>query len=363
MNRVTGTAVTLVLAGIVACKGDPTSDLRNGVDHLIATPSAIFLGPGVTTNVLIEAVDEQGNRQGTRFSLDQVSALIDVTVDSSFGRVLDNDGNLVFPDAPTRLRYAVSPAAPLGDASFTVRGGGKEISVPVRLVPDHIAATYSNATPATGDTVTLTTAAPFIFRSGATVTSGGNRAVVVSQSATEIKFVPLPGGTAGAATVNGVGLDYATALSLNLPTVADFTTPAGFTGADALATAPTITVPAAGSTSLFVDVGTMEPVAECDDNHEAPCRAYKLTLATARTFKIDATWQGTTDLGLYFYNSAGGLLGGSCDDHGNAAAGQPESCTKTLGPGTFYLTVVDFGAFYEPAEAPPAWIRLNLTGQ
>src|SRR5262245_7059522 len=128
MSRLIGGSIALVLAGVVACKGDPTGDLRNGVDHLIATPSAIFLSRGVTTNVLIEAVDEQGNREGARFSLDQVSPLIDVEVDSSFGRVLNNAGELVFPDKPTRLRYAVSPAAAEGDASFTVRAGGHEIT-------------------------------------------------------------------------------------------------------------------------------------------------------------------------------------------------------------------------------------------
>jgi hypothetical protein len=355
--------MTLVLAGVVACKGDPTGDLRNGVDHLIATPGAIFLTPGATTNVLIEAVDEQGNRQGTRFTLDQVSALINVVVDSGFGRVVDNDGNLVFPDAPTRLRFAVSPAAPVGDASFKVRAGGKEITVPVRLVPDSIAVTFSDDSPAPGDTVTITTATPFQLRPNATVDAGGTRAILLSQAGNTLQVVPIPGSAAGPITVNSVALEYATTLNLSLPSTTSFTPPAGFTGADALATAPTITIPAAGSTSLFVDVGTMEAVAECDDDNGAPCRAYKLTLATARTFNVSATWEGTSDLGLYFYNSAGTLLGGFCDGHGNTDAGQPEACTKTLGPGTFYVTVVDFGAFYDPAEAPPAWIRLDLTGQ
>ena len=362
MSRATGRSIILV-AGLAACSGDPTGDLRNGVDHLLATPSAIFLTRGAVTNVTVEAVDEQGNRQGTRFTLGAVSPMIRVVEDSSFNLIYDSHGNLVFPEKPTRLRYAVSPLASAGDASFVVRAGGREITVPVRLVPDSVAATYSSATPAPGDTVTLTTAAPFQLRANATVDAGGSRAILVGRTPTTLQFVPLPGGAAGPATVNGVALDYASSLSLSLPTTAALAVPAGLTGVDALATAPALTLPAAGATTMFVDAGAMQPVPECDADNGSPCRAYRLDLATARTFKVDATWQGTTDLGLYFYNSAGIRLSGGCDGKGNGAAGQPESCTKTLGPGTFYVTVVDFGLFYDPAETQPAWIRLDLTGQ
>lgn len=360
MNRVTRTGGMLVLAGVVACSGDPTSDLRNGVDHLIATPGAIFLTPGTTTNVLIEAVDEQGNRQGTRFSLGQVSALIDVAVDSSFGRVVDNDGNLVFPDTPTRLRYAVSPAAAVGDASFTVRAGGKEITIPVRLVPDSVSVTFSDDAPAAGDTVTVTTAAPFQFRANATVDAGGAHAVVVDQTANTVRFVPLPGGTAGPITVTGVALDYATTLALALPSTASFTAPAGLAGTGALATAPTVTLPAAGATELFVDEGVTAAVPQCTGSAlGSPCRLWKLVLAAPRTFQVRATWEGTSDLGIYILTSGGALTTapGACDDHGSGATAQPESCTITLGAGTFYLASFNFSA------ADPIWLRLDLTGQ
>jgi hypothetical protein len=357
MSRATGRSIILV-AGLAACNGDPTGDLRNGVDHLSATPSAIFLTRGAVTNVTVEAVDEQGNRQGTRFTLGTVSPTIRVVEDSSFNLIYDSHGNLVFPEKPTRLRYAVSPLASAGDASFVVRAGGREITIPVRLVPDSVAATYSSATPAPGDTVTLTTAAPFQFRANATVDAGGARAIVVSQSATAISFVPLPGGPAGPATVNGVALDYATTLALSLPTTAQFTVPAGLAGTGSLATAPLVTIPAAGSTSLFVDGGATSAIPECENSAlGSPCRAYRLNLAAARTFQLRATWEGTADIGIYFFNAAGSLLGGGCDDKGSGAAGQPEACTKTLGPGTFYLTSVNFSA------ADPHWIRLDLTGQ
>jgi hypothetical protein len=362
MNRAIRRSMILVAAGVAACNGDPTGDLRNGIDHLVAAPTALFLSPGGSTNVIVEAVDEQGNRQGASFTIGSVSPGINVVEDLGFNPIYDKDGNLVPRSSPTRVRYVVTPDAPSGSTGFVIRAGGKELTIPVRLVPDHVDAAYSNATPAPGDTVTLTTQAPFLFRANATVTTGGNRALIVSQTASEIRFIPIPGGTPGAATVTGVALDYATTLALAIPTVADFTTPSGFSGADALATAPPITIPAAGAHSLFLDVGTMQPVTECDDDNGSLCRAYRIDLATARTFKIDTSWQGTSDLGLYFYDAAGNALGGACDSKGNAAAGQPETCTRTFGPGTIYVTVVDFGPFYDPAEAAPTWIRLDITG-
>lgn len=360
MKRVTRRGMALVLAGAVACKGDPTGDLRNGVDHLIATPSAIFLSRGGVTNVLVEAVDEQGNREGTPFTLANVSPEIAVVVDSSFNEVVDNDGNVGLPKAPTRLRYAVSPIAPVGNASFEVRAGGHSIVIPVRLVPDSVAAAFSSATPALGDTVTLTTAAPFTLGPTAAVTAGGFPAIIVSQTASTIRFIPFPGGAAGPLTVNGVGLDYATTLSLSLPSRASFTPPAGLAGTGALATAPAFTIPAAGATRLFLDVGATAAVPQCTGSAlGSPCRVYKITLAAGRTFDMTAHWEGTSDLGIYFLNSAGTLTfsPGACDDKGSGAAGQPESCTITLGAGTFYMVVANFSA------ADPAWIQLDLTGK
>ncbi|HSB55881.1 MAG TPA: hypothetical protein VLD58_16075 [Gemmatimonadales bacterium] len=360
MKRVTRRSMALVLAGVAACKGDPTGELRNGVDHLVATPSAIFLTPGTSTNVLVEAVDEQGNREGTHFTLGTVSPEIDVAIDSSFGHIIDNNGNFVLPETVTRLQYVVSPAAAVGNASFEVKAAGKSIVIPVRLVPDSLAATFSNAAPALGDTVTLTTAAPFVFGPAASVTAGGLSALIVSQDAASIRFIPFPGGAPGPVTVNGVGLNYATSLSLNLPSRASFTAPAGLAGTGSLATAPAFTIPPTGTSKLFLDEGATAAVPECTGSAlGSPCRVYKITLAAARSFDMTATWEGTSDIGVYILTSAGNLTTapGACDDKGSGAAGQPESCTITLGAGTFYLAAFNFSA------ADPAWIRLDLEGK
>lgn len=358
MKRVTRRSIALVLA-VVACKGDPTGDLRNGVDHLIATPSAIFLSGGLPTNVLIEAVDEQGNREGTTFSLGTVSPIVDVVVDTTFGRIVNNAGDLVFPDKPTRLRYSVSPVAPTGSGSFTVRAGGHEITVPVRLVPDSVNAALSSATPAAGDTVTLTLAAPFQLRDGASADIGGTHAITIDQTATTLRVVPLPGGTNGPVTVNGVALDYATTLSLSLPSLASIASPTGKTGTGSVATAPTVGLPAtAADTVILVDLGEMsDAVASCEDDIGGTCRVYKVVLAAGGVFHVLSTWEGASDLGIYVLNSAGVLTvaPGFCDAHGANAGNQPEECNLTLGAGTFYLAVANFSA------ADPVWVRLDIS--
>lgn len=359
MERVHVGGLALVLAGVLGCKGDPTGDLRNGVDHLTATPSAIFLGPTGSNNIVVQAVDEQGNPEAVRFTLGDVSPELDVVVDSAFNQVVDNDGNIGLPVKATRIRYIVAPNTGVGDASFEVRAEGHSIRIPVRLVPDSLAATFSNAAPALGDTVTLTTAAPFAFADTATVTVGGGDVILVSQTPTAIRFIPAPGGGAGPVTVSGVGLSYASTLSLSLPTRASFTAPAALAGTGSLATAPALTIPASGASRILFDAGATAAVDECLNSAlEAACRVYRITLAAGRTFDMSATWGGEQDFGLYFLNSAGTLTTapGACDDFPDGASGQPEECSITLGAGTWYLIAVNF------SDTDPAWLRVEFTG-
>ncbi|MFN8650785.1 MAG: hypothetical protein U0133_02635 [Gemmatimonadales bacterium] len=360
MERVHVGGLALVLAGVLGCKGDPTGDLRNGVDHLTATPSAIFLGPTGSNNVVIQAVDEQGNPETVRFTLGEVSPELDVVVDSAFNQVVDNNGTIGLPTKATRIRYIVTPTAGVGDAAFEVKADGHSIRIPVRLVPDSLTATFSSAAPALGDTVTLTTAAPFAFADTATVTVGGSDVILVSQTPTAIRFIPAPGSGAGPVTVNGVGLSYATTLSLSLPTQASFTAPAALAGTGALATAPALTIPATGASRVQFDAGATAAVPECINELDGhPCRVYKVTLAAGRTFDMSATWGGEQDLGLYFLTSGGALTTapGFCDAAGDGSQGQPEACRITLGAGTFYLVVANF------SDSDPAWLRVEFTGR
>jgi hypothetical protein len=104
--------------------------------------------------------------------------------------------------------------------------------------------------------------------------------------------------------------------------------------------------------------------AVCTGTLGGPCRVYTFTLTTTRTFSVTATWDNTSDEGIYFTASDGTTLVGTtaCDSHGNGATAQPETCTVTdLPAGTYYLIVDDFSPFY--GDPAPGFIDVSITGQ
>lgn len=447
MQRVTRKAVVLALAGLAACTGDPTSDLRGGIDHLLATPGTLFVTEGTTATVLIEAVDEQGNRTGTNFSLGTVGAGVDVVEDDSFNLIFNDKGKLVRPDHPTRTRYEITPSTSTASTSFEVSAGGKSVTIPVRVVPLAAAAvTLSATTPALGDTVVATAGANFRFTPASQVSVPGASVatLTISPDSSTLRFIPGPGAN-GAVSITNLVVQYApaigtftatsgganlttpaiaaipavfsatnvnvnetftisapgfkflpdvrvlfgndaqavTAISVDSNTItvrahqagasgtitianaalsflpsAPFTAPApgvvtvGATvteiaGTGSPATAPVIAIPAAGQTSGVVDAPTSFP------NDQSglcggPCNAriYKFTVAAQQEVTVTATWNSTTDIGVYLGNATGGLQSTAtfppADNLGSGAGGHPETTTWDLPPGDYTILVIDF---------------------
>jgi hypothetical protein len=224
---------------------------------------------------------------------------------------------------------------------------------------------YSTTTPALNDTVTMA-AAGFRFLPSATVFTGGRPAVMVGLSAdgSTIGFVPTPGTATGNVFVSGVFRLSQAGAPLDLPAAGSgITPPSGAAGTGAFATAPSIGVPATGSSSYFLDAGPFSNVVQCIADLVGPCRVYKITVGTTRKLGLTLSWQGNADLGVYTY-SAGRTITGilSCDAKGDGPAGQPESCAATFAPGTYYLAVVSFAAVFGVPDGDPTDIRLRLTG-
>jgi hypothetical protein len=472
MNRVTrGTVVLAAALGAISCKGDPTSDLRNGIDHLEATPSAIFLKVDSTKSVIVQAVDEQGNALGAGFSVGATTGAITVDRDQTWNAVYDNKGNLVLPSNPTSARYIVNTTANASGASFTVSAGGKSIVIPVRIVPDSADnVALSATTPALGDTVVATASRNFKFTPASVVSIAGGAAATVGINAdsSQIRFLPGPSatnakvsvsnvvtsysvalgtftatsgtatittpavapitptistttpnindlvtvtapagikflptakvffandqqavtsvaadsnslifrahqsGASGAVTIANAALSFLTSVPITVQTTVTFNTGAtitSLTGTDAFATAPLVAIPDAGKTGGVVDAGpfAVGPAA-CSGVLGGPCRIYKFVLTGSRTFAVSTTWQGTTDLGLYFANSGGTLFLTAafvgCDSKGAGAGGQPEACTITLGAGTYYMVYDSFAPFYAPPNnVDPTNFVIAITGQ
>lgn len=223
MNRVTrGTVVLAAALAALSCGGDPTDSLRNGIDHLVATPGALYVDNNTTRAVLVEAVDDQGNRQDANFQIVSVDPGITVVPDDSFNLVTKPNGQQVPPSPWVRARFKVTTNI-YTSSQFVVSAGGKQLTIPVRTSPGTLISAITDTTPANGDTVTISAPAGLSFNATtSTVTFSGTAAVVTARTDSTISFVPPPSG-AGAATVSGVTLDYEPAAgAFNVPTASSF---------------------------------------------------------------------------------------------------------------------------------------------
>jgi hypothetical protein len=168
MNRLTsGKALTFAVLILVGCTTDPTDDLRNGIDKIVATPGQVFLEPGTSTVVEVGAVDAQGNQLSFPYTVTSVGPGITVRRDSSYLPIYVNDTLLTVPETAPRMRFIVEAEPFTGSfpvSSFTVTAGGDSVVVPVQVAPiGNYDATFSTLTPALGDTITITAAPGSVF--------------------------------------------------------------------------------------------------------------------------------------------------------------------------------------------------------
>jgi hypothetical protein len=217
------------------------------------------------------------------------------------------------------------------------------------------AATASSTTQGPNVPVTLTAGAGFKFSPTATVQVGtltGITTAVAADSST-LTFLPPPG-TSGTVRVTG-GVAGGFALPA-LPTpIAGFSTTslAPLAGIDDPATAPTLTVPATGSTNYMYVAGSF-PGADITGDGGISTAYYKFTTPTTGTMKITAGWPNASDVDLVVCsdvgcnaNPAGGFSG--------ATGKNPEVTTMTnLPAGTYYLAVVLFDG------AAPPYVSLSF---
>jgi len=159
MNRFRSGLVPLfaVLAA-VGCSSEPTGDLRDTPPELQASPSQLFLEVGETKEVIVGAVDGQGNPLEFNYQVTEAGTGISVRRDSSFLPIFVDDSTLQAPETAARFKFLVTGSA-YTSTSFKVTAGGDAISVPVQVVPQGgFAGTFDKPTPALGDTITLTAA-------------------------------------------------------------------------------------------------------------------------------------------------------------------------------------------------------------
>jgi len=326
MNRNVRSSVLLAAClGLWSCTSDPTGDLGGTPDHLIATPSSIFVEQGDTEIIEVQLYDEQGGQLPTSFTVANASANIDVTVDDEFLPEYDADGNLVTPAEVTKLRVNVTGVS-AASTSFTVSASGLSVDIPVKVVPTSLAATVSNATPDIGEELVVTMPAGLTFDADATFTfAGAPDPFIVSRAVdgTSVTLLVAPG-TNAPLTISGVHPDFApdVALTLNTTETIDATSTSLYVGSDATGTAPEITLPAVGGSVSWYDIPATSP------------QYYKFVLATATTLKTTINWEdGGGDIDIAWYTGAGAFLG----YFGAGTGAHPEESTHAFDAGTYLI--------------------------
>jgi hypothetical protein len=235
----------------------------------------------------------------------------------------------------------------------------------------NLAAVLSTTTPNVNDNVTVTAPAGIKFLPNAQVLFGSDQQVVLSVAAdsNSLVFRAHQAGASGTITLNNIVLSFLTSVPIASNITSTATVGATITslaGTDAFATAPVIVIPDAGNTGGIVDAGAFAVgPAVCNATLGGPCRIYTFTVTSSRTFAVSASWQGTTDIGVYFTTAAGSLTNTSgCDAKGAGAGGQPETCSGTFAAGTYFLVVDSFAPFYGPPNnVDPTNINVTITGQ
>src|SRR4030095_6898910 len=116
--------------GVLSCSGDPTADLRNGIDHLTASPTDIQVLQGDSVAITVQAIDAQGNVVATDFTGTTADPLLDFKRDDSFIPVYNDQNQLIPPTSPTRARFFVK-ALGLTSGTVTITAGGtsRDLSV------------------------------------------------------------------------------------------------------------------------------------------------------------------------------------------------------------------------------------------
>lgn len=364
---IVGSLVSVPLV-VMACSGDPTESLRNGIVQVNATPTTAFIQLGRTTNVDVTATDEQGNLISTAFVATGGGSAISVVRDSTFQPIFVNDSQAVVPAEAATMRFKVTAVA-LGAESFTVTAGDKSVTVPITVTLDPTAvplATVASTGPSASDPTVLTIPAPYIFPTDVSVAFDAGNAIVVDRAAdgSSITIFPPPGATSTGAVL--VSLSYLPTDTVTTTTDVPLTISASVPpqpGTDSPATAPDVALPAPGASTAFYDGAAFGSPVCGVSNDGVPCQLYKITLPADGSFDADLVWSNTTDLGLYVLSADGTAdTGQSCDALGNGADGGEEACTITLTAGTYLLAVVNFGPFYGPPPDPaPDWISLKIT--
>jgi hypothetical protein len=246
-------------------------------------------------------------------------------------------------------------------------GGGVSDTISGGVVPVTFAGAISSTTPTSGDTITISATPSIKFDTAAvSVRFAGNVAPSMMSKTPDQLVLLAPFAGAGPLTITGIDVTYVPDLVVTLPT-AQAVTPSGdqWSGDDAKATAPDLSVPAAGQTTYaLTNMTTVNNSASCPEvalgfGSSGPCMYYEFTLTEETRIDFVVDWNSAADIDIGVATAAcpGGGFGSCFVDGGAGATGaRPERTGAVFPAGTYYLVV----ELYAPAS-PPTNIYVTMS--
>jgi len=342
---------TLAVWGL-ACKGDPTADLRGGPNSINLVPSQVFVDEGKATSLLVAVEDEQ---------LNPLTA--DVTVTSSDQSVVKVAVDTTRPSADgARHAYVITAVAP-GHTKLMVSGGGLSDSVPTSVLPLAFNGAISSLTPKIGDTLTIQSTAVLTFNPATVaVTFGGDQpAFMLTKTANTLTMI-VPSSDPAPLTINGIVVTYVTGLEVTLPTASVVhQTGDRWAGLNSWQTAADLSgvLPASGANvQTLVGIPAVNNASVCPEvvlgfGSAGPCMIFKFTLAATTTLNFTTDWASgdggkNPDMDTYACSdSTVANFGANCFEDGGAgaASNNPEiTGNHAYAAGTHYFVIEYYAA-------------------
>lgn len=325
--------VVVLLAAAAGCKGDPTADLRTGVNSVALNPDLMFIDEGSTKAFEVVVRDKQLNPVASP-----------VTVTSSDAGVFTVAPDSSVPSADGAHHEFLITAVGTGQAAVRVSAGGVSDSATITVLPVSFPG-VGVGNPIVGQLFKVAITDPlFSFDpADANIDFGGVLGDVISVTAETLTVrVPQPDAAQPAVVdVQGVAVGYVTGLVVTLPSAA------------ALNVAPVgdretpgqviITPPASGAADLVFWDGFKTGA---DGATTFIDYYYQFTLAATDTLTFTVEWEGAADLDMINFRTNFTVIGG-----GAAATGaNPETYSVVFPAGTYYLLVESFADNDEPAH-------------
>jgi hypothetical protein len=361
-----------VCAGTFVFVPNPTPDDPNAgdqvcMDNITGSTTLTASGGGLTLDIPVRLVPVSLLTGAISPTAPAITETVTITMppgvllDPATSTVTFSDGsvpaNVVVDPAGTSVSFL---AAPNTNAPATVSGVTMTYAPTVppfsisteetltAVAVTSVAVTYSNATPAGGEVVRMTAGAGFLFTPASVVSLLGGEVIQVAIAAdsTYIDFA-VPASYAqmlppNVTAVNLTGTPFVT----DLPADIFFTSGLGLPGTDDQATAPTITIPASGTTSTFYDSGPF-----LGNQILGVERIYNFTLAAPTTFDVVADWSNASDVDVIVVDNPVSV--GFC---GALTGAQPEAFNcAALPAGNYSLSL----SLY--AGAPPGVVSVTIT--